>query len=188
MMGSYADKREMTIQERLADERILFLWGAINSGLAGDLIMRMLEMQHKDATRDINLYINSPGGYVDATLAIYDTMQYLTCDVATICVGGASSGAAVILLAGAKGKRCALPNSKVMLHQPLGGITGQASDIKIQAETIIKDKKKLNQIIANHTGRTYEEIAETLERDHFMDPEEAKAFGIIDSIVTKVQK
>jgi len=135
----------MTLEERLAEERVVFLWGEINPNTAGGLIMRLLELQAKSPDREIHLYINSPGGSVDDTLAIYDTMQYLNPDVATYCVGQAASGAAMILAAGAKGKRFALPHSKVMIHQPWGGVTGQASDIQIQAEEILKAKKLLNE-------------------------------------------
>jgi ATP-dependent Clp protease, protease subunit len=137
----YSLRREMTLEERLAEERIVFLWGEIGPGTAGGLIMRLLELQAKSPDRDINLYINSPGGDVDDTLAIYDTMQFLHSDVATYCVGQAASGAAMILASGTKGKRYALPHSKIMIHQPWGGVTGQAEDISIQAEQILKDKR-----------------------------------------------
>ena len=179
----YASRREMTLEERLADERIVFLWGEIGPGSAGGLIMRLLELQSKSPGREIHLYINSPGGAVDDTLAIYDTMQFLSCDVCTYCVGQAASGAAIILASGAKGKRFALPHSKIMIHQPWGGVTGQASDIKIQAEEILKAKKLLNEILGKHTGRTPEQIAEETERDRFMNPTEAKDYGIVDEII-----
>ncbi|HUT01527.1 MAG TPA: ATP-dependent Clp protease proteolytic subunit [Phycisphaerae bacterium] len=185
----------MTLRERLAEERIIFLWGPIgeiivshgqevlsNSSL---LVMRLLELQAKQPNRDINLYINSPGGSVDDTLAIYDTMQFLNCNVATYCVGLAASGAAIILAAGAKGKRYALPHSKIMVHQPWGGITGQAADIKIQAEEILKSKRLLNEILAEHTGRDLKLIEADTERDRYLTPEEAKEYGIVDEIVTK---
>ena len=179
----YQFRREMTLEERLAEERILFLWGEIHPVSAGGLIMRLLELQAKSRDREINLYINSPGGSVDDTLAIYDTMQFLACDVATFCVGQAASGAAMILAAGTKGKRFALPHSKVMVHQPWGGVTGQASDIKIQAEEILKAKKLLNELLAKHTGRSVEQIESETERDRYMTPTEAKAYGIVDEIV-----
>jgi ATP-dependent Clp protease, protease subunit len=179
----YTYRREMTLEERLGEERIVFLWGEIQSGTAGGLIMRLLEMQSKSPGREIHLYINSPGGSVDDTLAIYDTMQFLTCDVCTYCVGQAASGAAMILASGTKGKRFALPHSKIMIHQPWGGVTGQASDIKIQAEEILKAKKMLNQILADHTGRDVEQIAEETERDRFMTPEQSVEYGIVDEIV-----
>lgn len=180
----YIARREMTLEERLAEERILFLWGEIAPNTAGGLIMRLLELQAKQPNRDINLYINSPGGSVDDTLAIYDTMQFLTCDVATYCVGQAASGAAMILAAGTKGKRYALPHSKIMIHQPWGGVTGQASDIQIQAEEILKAKRLLNKLLADHTGREVELIEEETERDRYLTPEEAKEYGIVDEIVS----
>lgn len=180
----YAQRREMTLEERLAEERILFLWGEIGPGSGGGLIMRLLELQSKSPSREIHLYINSPGGAVDDTLAIYDTMQFLSCDVATYCVGQAASGAAIILAAGTKGKRFALPHSKVMIHQPWGGVTGQASDIKIQAEEILKSKKLLNGILAEHTGRTVEQITEETERDRYLTPAQAVEYGVVDEIVT----
>jgi ATP-dependent Clp protease protease subunit len=179
----YAERREMTLEERLAEERIVFLWGEIGPATAGGLIMRLLELQAKGPDRDVNLYINSPGGSVDDTLAIYDTMQFLNCDVATFCVGQSASGAAMILAAGTKGKRFALPHSKIMIHQPWGGITGQASDIRIQAEEILKAKKLLNELMAKHTGRSVEQIEQETERDRYLTPEEAKAYGIVDEIV-----
>jgi ATP-dependent Clp protease protease subunit len=186
----YAQRREMTLEERLAEERIVFLWGEINPGTAGSLIMRLLELQAKSPERDINLYINSPGGSVDDTLAIYDTIQFLSCSVATYCVGQAASGAAMILASGSKGKRFALPHSKVMIHQPWGGVTGQASDIAIQAEEILKAKKLLNELLAKHTGRDVKLIEQETERDRYLTPAEAKEYGIVDEIVqtTPVKK
>jgi ATP-dependent Clp protease protease subunit len=181
----YVARREMTLEERLAEERILFLWGPIGPNVAGGVIMRLLELQSKQPNRDINLYINSPGGSVDDTLAIYDTMQFMSCDVATYCVGQAASGAALILAAGGKNKRYALPHSKIMIHQPWGGVTGQAADIAIQAEEILKAKRLLNELLAKHTGRDVNSIEEDTERDRFMTPEEAKAYGIVDEIVNK---
>ncbi len=180
----YIQRREMTLEERLAEERILFLWGEIGPSIAGSLIMRMLELQAKDANRDINLYINSPGGSVDDTLAIYDTMEFLQCSIATYCVGQAASGAALILAAGAKKKRFALPHSKIMIHQPWGGVTGQASDIQIQAEEILKAKRMLNEILSEHTGRAVEQIEEETERDRYLTPTEAMEYGIVDEILT----
>ena len=179
----YAQRREMTLEERLAEERIVFLWGEITPTVAGGLIMRLLELQAKRPDQRINLYINSPGGSVDDTLAVYDTIQFLSCNVATYCVGQAASGAAMILAAGTKGHRYALPHSKVMVHQPWGGVTGQASDIKIQAEEILKAKGLLNQLLAKHTGRSVEQIAEETERDRYMTAEEAKQYGIVDEIL-----
>lgn len=183
----YTARREMTLEERLAEERIVFLWGEINPSSAGGLIMRLLELQAKSRDSDINLYINSPGGSVDDTLAIYDTMQFLACDVATYCVGQAASGGAMILAAGKKGKRFALPHSKVMIHQPWGGVTGQASDIKIQAEEILKAKRLMNELMAQHTGQDVKKVTSDTERDFYMSPEEAKAYGIVDEIVREVK-
>jgi len=159
------------------------LWGEIAPGTAGGLIMRLLELQAKNRDRDIHLYINSPGGIVDDTLAVYDTMQFLECDVATYCVGQAASGGAIILAAGTKGKRYALPHSKIMIHQPWGGVTGQAADIQIQAEEILKTKRILNQILAEHTGRSVKQIEDETERDRYLTPTEAKEYGIVDEIV-----
>ncbi|MCE5279131.1 MAG: ATP-dependent Clp protease proteolytic subunit [Planctomycetaceae bacterium] len=183
----YEGRREMTLEERLAEERIVFLWGEINANSAGGLIMRLLELMAKHPDRDINLYINSPGGSVDDTLAIYDTMQFMNCDVATYCVGQAASGAAMILAAGAKGKRYALPHSKVMIHQPWGGVTGQAADIQIQAEEILKAKKLLTELMAKHTGRDAALIEEETERDRYLTPAEAMAYGIVDEILQQAQ-
>lgn len=179
----YQFRREMTLEERLAEERIVFLWGEINPGSAGELIMRLLELQAKSPDRDINLYINSPGGSVDDTLAIYDTMQFLHSPVATYCVGQAASGAAMILAAGTKGKRFALPHSKIMIHQPWGGVGGQAADIAIQAEEILKAKRLLTDLMSKHTGRPVEQIAQETERDRYLSPVEAKEYGIVDEIV-----
>ncbi len=184
----YVSRREMTLEERLADERIVFLWGEINPGTAGGLIMRLLELQAKSPDRDINLYINSPGGAVDDTLAIYDTMNFLTCDVQTYCVGQAASGAAMVLAAGTKGKRFALPHSKIMIHQPWGGVTGQAADIQIQAEEILRAKRLLNELMAKHTGRTVDQIEQETERDRYMSPEEAVKYGLVDEIVQAPKK
>ena len=181
----YVARREMTLEERLAEERILFLWGQITPNVAGAVIMRLLELQAKQPNRDINLYINSPGGSVDDTLAVYDTVQFLICDLATYCVGQAASGAALILACGSKGKRYALPHSKIMIHQPWGGVTGQASDIKIQAEEILKAKRLLNELLAKHSGRDVELIEQETERDRYLTPEEAREYGIVDEIVTR---
>ena len=184
----YVARREMTLEERLAEERIVFLWGQINPSTAGGLIMRLLELQAKSNEREIHLYINSPGGSVDDTLAIYDTMQFLSCPVATYCVGQAASGAAMVLAAGSKGKRYALPHSKIMIHQPWGGVTGQAADIQIQAEEILKAKRMLNELLARHTGRSVEQIERETERDRYMSPKEAVEYGIVDEIVEKPER
>jgi len=181
----YQRTREMTLRELLLENRIVFLAGYITEESARDVIMALLYLQSIKKEQDINLYVNSRGGYIEETLAIYDTMQFLACDVATYCVGQAASGAAVILAAGTKGKRFALPNSKIMLHQPYGGITGQAEDIKIQAEEILKSKRTLNKILAYHTGQSIEKIEQETERDQFMDPPEAKDYGIVDEILER---
>jgi ATP-dependent Clp protease protease subunit len=180
---AYQRYREMSIEDMLLENRIIFLAGPITERTASLVIMRMLYLQSIKRESDIHLYINCPGGLVDQTLAIYDTMQYLSVKVATYCIGQAASGAAIVLAAGAKGKRYALPNSKIMLHQPYGGITGQAEDIKIQAEEILKDKRRLNNILAKHTGQTVEKIEAETERDRYMDAYEAKAYGLIDEVL-----
>jgi ATP-dependent Clp protease protease subunit len=179
----YQARREMTLEERLAEERIVFLWGQINAASAGGLIMRLLELQAKRSDQDVHVYINSPGGSVDDTLAIYDTMRFLNCDVATYCVGQAASGAAMILAAGTSGKRFCLPHSKIMIHQPWGGVTGQASDIQIQAEEILKAKKLLNNLLAKHTGKDVKQVEEDTERDRYMSAQEAVDYGIVDEIL-----
>lgn len=176
------DHRE-TLGERLLENRILFLSGVINEYVASEAIMALLYLQSIKKDQDVNLYINSPGGVVDQTLAIYDTIQFMGCDVATYCIGQAASGAALLLMAGTKGKRYILPNAKVMLHQPSGGITGQAEDIRIQAEEILKDKRRLNEIIAHHTGQSIEKIEEETERDRYMTAEQALEYGVIDEIL-----
>lgn len=188
-MASYAQGapyqriREMSIEDMLLENRIIFLAGPINERSASLVIMRLLYLQSIKKDQDIHLYINCPGGMVDQTLAIYDTMRFLSCDIATYSIGQAASGGAIILTAGTKGKRYALPNSKIMLHQPWGGITGQAEDIRIQAEEILRDKKKLNEILAFHTGMAMEKIQEETERDRFIDPEEAVKWGLVDEIL-----
>ncbi len=186
--NDYQFRREMTLEERLAEERIVFLWGQINAASGGGLIMRLLELQAKSRDREISLYINSPGGTVDDTLAIYDTMQFMTCPVATYVVGTAQSGAALILAAGDKGKRFALPHSKIMIHQPWGGVSGQVSDIQIQAEEILKAKRVLNEILAKCTGRAVDQVEKETERDRYLTPEEAKEYGLLDEIVLPEKK
>lgn len=180
---AYQRTREMSIEDMLLENRIVFMAGPITERTANVTVMRLLYLQSIKRDQDINLYINSPGGLVDQTLAIYDTMQLVGCKIATYCIGQAASGAAVILMAGTKGKRYILPNAKVMLHQPYGGITGQAEDIRIQAEEVIRDKQRLNEIIAASTGRTVDEVAAGTERDRFMNAEEALAFGVVDEIL-----
>lgn len=179
----YQRWRQMTVDEMLLENRVVFLIGEINDASATNVIMRLLYLQSLRKDQDINLYINSPGGAVDDTLAIYDTMKFLTCDVATFCVGQAMSGGAVVLAAGAKGKRYALPHAKVMIHQPFGGIYGQAADIAIQAEEILKTKETLTDLLARLTGQPRERIAEDQERDKYFDAQEAKAYGLVDEVL-----
>ncbi len=179
----YQRYREMSIEDMLLENRIIFLAGPITERTASIVIMRLLYLQSIRKDQDINLYINSPGGLVDQTLAIYDTMQFLGCQCSTYCIGQAASGAAIVLAAGAKGKRFALPNAKIMLHQPYGGITGQAEDIRIQAEEVLKDKRLLTDILARHTGQPTEKIQAETERDRYMSAAEAKAYGIVDEIL-----
>ncbi|MBN1488719.1 MAG: ATP-dependent Clp protease proteolytic subunit [Phycisphaerae bacterium] len=184
----YQRYREMSIEDMLLENRIIFLAGPITERTASVVIMRLLYLQSIKRDQEINLYINSPGGLVDQTLAIYDTMQFLNCEVATYCIGQAASGAAIILAAGSKNKRFALPNTKVMLHQPYGGITGQAEDIRIQAEEVLKDKKLINEILAKHTGQPIEKIEQETERDRYMTAAEAKAYGLVDEILGQSDK
>jgi len=182
---SYQRQRQMTLGDLLLENRIVFLQGEIHTGNANEVVMKLLYLQSENRRKDIHFYLNSPGGSVTATLAIYDTMQMLSCPVATYCVGEAASGAAVLLVGGAKGKRYCLPNSRVMMHQPMGGVGGQVSDIEIQAKEIIRYRDVLNQIISNHTGQSMEKIAKDTDRDFFLGAEEAKAYGIVDEILIK---
>ncbi|MDD5738712.1 MAG: ATP-dependent Clp protease proteolytic subunit [Candidatus Pacebacteria bacterium] len=176
-------ERVTDIFSRLLEERIIFLAGPIDDYVANLIIAEILLLASKDSQKDIKLYINSPGGSVTAGLAIYDTMQYISCDVSTICVGMAASMAAVLLAAGAKGKRFVLPNSEILLHQPMGGITGQASEIEIGAKQILKIKAKLNQILANHTGKPLKNIESDTDRDFYLSAEEAKKYGVVDEVI-----
>jgi len=182
---SYQRQRQMTLGDLLLENRIVFLQGEIHTGNANEVVMKLLYLQSENRRKDIHFYLNSPGGSVTATLAIYDTMQMLSCPVATYCVGEAASGAAVLLVGGAKGKRYCLPNSRVMMHQPMGGVGGQVSDIEIQAAEIIRYRDVLNRIISNHTGQSIEKIAKDTDRDFFLGAEEAKEYGIVDEILTK---
>ena len=181
--GGLQRYREMSIEDMLLENRIIFLAGPITERTASVVIMQLLYLQSVRKEQDINLYINSPGGLVDQTLAVYDTMCFLGCDLSTYCIGQAASGAAILLAAGKKGKRFGLPNAKVMLHQPYGGITGQAEDIRIQAEEVLRDKKNLAAILAKHTGQDANKIIEETERDRYMSIEEAKEYGIIDEVL-----
>jgi ATP-dependent Clp protease protease subunit len=180
---SYQRTREMTIDELLLENRIVFLIGEINQASAARIMMQMLYLENMKRGQEINFYINSPGGAVDDTLALYDTIRFLSSPVSTYCIGRAYSGGAVLLTAGVKGKRYILPHAKVMIHQPYGGVYGQAADVKIQAEQIIKSKKQLNGIIAHHTGQTIEQVTEDGERDKYFTAEEAKAYGLVDEVL-----
>lgn len=170
------------LYSRLLEDRIIFLTGAIDDATANLVVGQLLYLETKDPSKDISLYINSPGGSVTAGMAIFDTMNYVKCDVSTICVGLAASMGAFLLAAGAKGKRICLPNSEVMIHQPLGGAQGQASDIKIVADHIMRTKKKLNTFLAEATGKSFEEIERDTDRDNYMTAEEAKEYGIVDAV------
>ena len=178
-------ERAYDIYSRLLKERIIFLGDVIDDNVANTVIAQLLFLESEDKNKDIKLYVNSPGGSVSAGLAIYDTMQYVKPDVSTICVGMAASMAAVLLTAGAKGKRCALPNAEVLLHQIMGGIQGQAIDIKINAQHILDLKERLNKILSEHTGKPLEQIDKDTDRDFFMDAYEAKKYGVIDKVITK---
>ena len=180
---SRGGERSYDIYSRLLKERIIFLADEVNDQTASLVVAQLLFLESEDPNKDIQLYINSPGGSVTAGMAIYDTMNYIKCDVSTICIGMAASMGAFLLSSGAKGKRLALPNAEVMIHQPSGGAKGQATEIQIVAENILKTKKKLNEILAANTGQTVEKIAEDTERDNFMSAEEAKAYGLMDEIV-----
>ncbi|MFO0905298.1 MAG: ATP-dependent Clp protease proteolytic subunit [Pirellulales bacterium] len=182
---SYQRQRQLTLGDLLLENRIVFLQGEIHTGNANEMVMKLLYLQSENRRKDIHFYINSPGGDVVATLAIYDTMQILTCPIATYCVGQAASGAAVLLCGGTKGKRFALPNARVMMHQPFGGVSGQISDIEIQTSEILRYREVLNQIIANHTNQDISRIAKDTDRDFFLSGEEAKAYGLVDQILTK---
>lgn len=180
-------ERSYDIYSRLLKDRIIFLGEEVNDVTASLVVAQLLFLAAEDPDKDINLYINSPGGSVTAGMAIYDTMQYIKPDVSTICIGMAASMGAFLLAGGAKGKRYAMPNAEVMIHQPSGGARGQATDIRIHAENILRTKAKLNQILAENTGKPVEEVERDTERDNFMSAEEAKAYGLIDAVITKPQ-
>jgi ATP-dependent Clp protease, protease subunit len=175
------EERAMDIYSRLLKDRIIFLGSAINDQVANSIVAQLLFLQFENPQSDVHMYINSPGGSVTAGLAIYDTMQYITCDVATYCLGQAASMGAVLLTAGAKGKRSALPNSRIMIHQPLAGMEGTAAELEIHAKELIKMKRRMNEIMIKHTGRTLEEIERDTDRDKFMSAEEACEYGLIDN-------
>lgn len=181
----YQRQRQMTLGDLLLENRIILLQGEIYDGNANELVMKLLYLQSENRRKDIHFYINSPGGSVTATLAIYDTMQILSCPVATYCIGLAASGGAVLLAGGTKGKRYALPHSKVMIHQPYGQVGGQVSDIEIQASEILRMRDMLNQILASHTGQPLERIASDTDRDFYMSPADARQYGVVDEILTK---
>lgn len=178
-------ERAYDIYSRLLKDRVIFLGGPISDAVANTVIAQLLFLENQDPKKDIIIYINSPGGTVTGTLAMYDTMQFVKCDVSTVCVGIAASGAALILAGGAKGKRFALPNSEVMIHQVMGEAGGQATEIEISAKHILKIKNKLNQILAKHTGQPVKKIEKDTDRDFYMSAEEAKKYGIVDEIIKK---
>lgn len=180
-------ERSYDIFSRLLNDRIVFIGDEINDAIASLVVAQLLYLEAQDPEKDISLFINSPGGSITSGMAIYDTMNFIKCDVSTICVGMAASMAAFLLAAGTKGKRIALPNSEILIHQPLGGMQGQATDIKIHAERIIKIKEKLNRILAEKTGQTYERICADTERDNFLDPMAALEYGLIDKVLEKRQ-
>ena len=184
-------ERSYDIYSRLLEDRIIFLADQVTDATASLVVAQLLYLEAKDPDKDIQLYIDSPGGSITAGMAIYDTMQYIKCDVSTICIGMAASMGAFLLAAGEKGKRFALPNSEVMIHQPLiagGGLSGQTTDIKIYTDHLVNTKKKMNEILAERTGQTYEKLCEDTERDNFMTAQEAKEFGLIDEVIVKASK
>lgn len=177
-------ERSFDIYSRLLEDRVIFLSGEINDDVANLVVAQLIYLESKDPTKDISLYINSPGGSVSAGLAIYDTMNYIRCDVSTICIGLAASMGAFLLSSGTKGKRCALPNSEIMIHQVLGGAQGQATDVEIQTKQLLKIKQKLNRLLAENVGRDITEVEHDTERDNYLSASEAKAYGIIDEVFT----
>jgi ATP-dependent Clp protease protease subunit len=182
----YARQRQMTLGDLMLENRIVFLAGVINDMSSIDCVMKLLYLQYENRTQEIHFYISSPGGSVPGTLSIYDTMQFLECPVATYCIGMAASGGAILLAGGTKGKRFALPHAKIMVHQPWGQVGGQVSDIEIQANEILKDRHRLNQILAKHTGRPIEQIETETERDRYFTASEAKEFGLVDDVLARL--
>jgi len=182
----YARQRQMTLGDLLLENRIIFLEGVINDAAANLAVMKFLYLQYENRTQGISFYINSPGGSVSSTLAIYDTMQFIECPVATYCIGLAASGAAVLLAGGSKGRRFSLPHSKIMIHQPYGQVGGQVSDIEIQAEEIIKSRQVINEVLARHTGQSIEQIARDTERDRYLTAMQAKEYGLVDEVVGRI--
>jgi len=181
-------ERSYDIYSRLLKDRIVFIGGEIEDGMANTVIAQLLFLQNENADADISIYINSPGGYITAGLAIYDTMQFVGCGVATYCIGQCASMAAVLMAGGTKGKRFVLPNSRILIHQPLGGARGTATEIHIQAEEILRMRQRLNEILAKHTGQPIAKIEEDVDRDHFMSAEEGVAYGLADQIITSLPK
>ena len=186
--GQYQRYRQMSLDDMLLENRIVFLIGEISYQRAAEVIMKMLYLDNLKRNSEISLYVNSPGGSVDDTMAIYDTMRFVSSPIATYCIGRAQSGAAIILAAGTKGKRHALPHAKVMLHQPWGGVSGQAADIKIQAAEILKAKATINELLSKHTGQPVEKIAAETERDRYMTAEEAHEYGLIDEVLKEEEE
>lgn len=181
----YSRQRQMGIGDLLLDNRIIFLAGQIHDGNANEIVMKLLYLQSENRHQDIHLYVNSPGGSVTATMAMYDTMQFLECDVATYCVGLAASGGAVIVAGGTKGKRFALPHAELMIHQPYGGVSGQVSDIEIEAKHLLDTRETLNEVLATHTGQPIEVIARDTDRDRFMTAIQAKEYGLVDEVLER---
>jgi ATP-dependent Clp protease protease subunit len=182
----YARQRQMTLGDLLLENRIVFLEGPINDAVANMAVMKFLFLQYENRTQGISFYINSPGGSVYSTLAIYDTMQFIECPIATYCIGMAASGAAVLLAGGTKGRRFALPHSKIMIHQPYGQVGGQISDIEIQAKEIKDNKHDINEILAKHTGQPYAQVAKDTERDRYLTAIQAKEYGLVDEVVGQI--
>jgi ATP-dependent Clp protease protease subunit len=183
---NYQRQRQLTLGDLLLENRIVFLQGEIYTGNANEVVMKLLYLQSENRRKDVHFYVNSPGGDVAATLAIYDTMQILSCPIATYCVGQAASGAAVLLAGGTKGKRFALPHARIMLHQPYGGVQGQISDIEIQANEILRNREMINHILAKHTNQPLERIAKDTDRDFFLGAEESKKYGLVDDVLNKM--
>lgn len=182
----YSRQRQLTLGDLLLENRIIFLEGVIDDHSANLAVMKLLFLQHDNRKQEISFYVNSPGGSVSATLAVYDTMQFLECPIATYVIGMAASGAAVLLAGGTKGKRYALPHATVMIHQPHGSVGGQVSDIEIQCEEILRMKRTFNEILAHHTGQPYDRVAAETERDRFLNAQEAKEYGLVDEVLAKV--
>lgn len=180
------EERAMDIYSRLLRDRIILLGSPINDEVANSIVAQLLYLQFEDSTADIHLYINSPGGSITSGMAIYDTMQFIACDVATYCIGQCASMGAVLLTAGEKGKRFALPNSRIMIHQPLAGMQGTATELEIHAKEVLRTKRRMNEILLKHTGQTLDQIEKDTDRDNFMMAEEAKSYGLIDSVLEKL--